>query len=218
MHWSTKIPPLVIIIHLLILANYPALEWLTKPLILLSILLGYTLGSTQKNKYVLLAFAASLVGDVLLLFDEQYEWCFIAGLASFLSAHVAFTVAFFKAKNQAMRFSLWYLVLAAIAYPVYYLLQQVQLNQPDLFFPVMAYVAAIVSTFIGAVVVQNQFSKSWYAVAGALYFIASDYALGYNKFVAAIPMSSLLIMSTYAVAQYLLMLSFINIQTAKKVV
>lgn len=218
MHWSTKIPPIFVIIHLLVLANYSDLEVFTKPLILASILLSYVLASAKTSKTVLFAFSASLVGDVLLLFDDQFEWCFIAGLASFLSAHIAFTVAFFQYNSKPLKFSMWYIVLVALAYPVYYLLQQVQVNQPELFIPVVAYVAAIISTFIGSVVVQNQFTKSWYAVLGALYFIASDYALGYNKFVEAIPMASLLIMSTYSVAQYLLLLSFINSQNSKKVV
>jgi len=59
-----------------------------KPLILLSLLLMYSLISSQKNKWYVTALIFSFLGDTFLLFNgKQY---FMFGLGAFLLAHLCF--------------------------------------------------------------------------------------------------------------------------------
>ena len=68
--------------------------------------------------------------------------------------------------------------------------------------PVSAYlvvISAMVAFAVGTTV--------WAAALGAGLFFVSDLAIGWSRFVADFPRSPLVIMSTYHVAQFLLVLS-----------
>lgn len=58
----------------------------------------------------------------------------------------------------------------------------------------------------------EQFFLTFY---GALLFMVSDLSLAYHKFVAAIPMSGVLVMLTYAFAQWLIVKGILDTESRR---
>ena len=95
-----------IILFLIILAvdltavflNKESLRYFTKPLIVVSLILYFisqiSFVQSGLKKWILLALAFSLGGDILLLFETKDPVFFLLGLASFLIAHIFYIVFF----------------------------------------------------------------------------------------------------------------------------
>jgi uncharacterized membrane protein YhhN len=145
----------------------------------------------------------SLAGDVFLMLPRDL---FVAGLASFFAAHVAYVVAF-VIDGQEPALLLAGLVVVAVGMAVVgrRLVGAVKAGPtPQLAGPVVAYVtviSAMVATAIG--------SGNPVAIAGALSFYASDALLGWNRFARPFPHARLAVMVTYHVGQGLLVLSLL---------
>lgn len=139
----------------------------------------------------------SLAGDVFLMWPQQG---FLPGLVAFLLAHLAFIVAFtrrvpFLARSKP--FALYALVAAV-------LLSQLWPSVPvALRWPVLAYVVCLAAMAAQAGVVwlvargSDGEALARNAAIGGVLFMASDTLLAFNKFNAPIPLSALLILTTY---------------------
>ena len=154
-----------------------------------------------------------LGSDVVLEFEARSELAFIAGLASFLLAHVCYIVFFFA---RARRWPVTPLLFVAVgaAFLLSTLLPHVARRQADLLAPVCVYCAAIAVMAYAAIS-----SGSALATAGALVFVVSDFALAYDKFAPA-PLAwwwqpRLIVMVTYYVAQLLITASFRSVGPLK---
>jgi uncharacterized membrane protein YhhN len=195
------------------MSQYAYLELVFKPLIMLSII-GFTylyLKSFNYYKWILFAFVFSWLGDVFLLGQSKHDLFFVAGLASFLIAHLLYAAYFMKSvnyiwnKSRVIRVLQFLLVLFVIAY--YCLMYRGLLN---LALPVLFYVSTIGAM---AILALNRFSicsnnAFWFTFIGAMLFVLSDSIIGYNKFVEAIPYAHLYIMLLYCAAQYLILRGF----------
>ncbi len=174
-----------------------ALVYATKPLLMpLLMLLAYKEGIKDRLFYLALFF--SFLGDVFLMFNGANY--FILGLGSFLLAHV-FYVILFKRDFKINLFPSLALIVATMAY-LAFLYPSVP---PGFVIPVVLY--CIVITLMGVVAVSRKTTPRSYAfvLVGALLFIISDSLIALNKFHTPIENHAIYIMTTYGLAQYLIL-------------
>ena len=104
MTFSKKLLPFIFLslLHLIgLFLDNSSIDMITKPLLMPS-LLFYFLGTAQKsplNRYVSMALIFSFLGDTLLMFVEENDLFFLAGLVGFLIAHIIYIVINMSAKN-----------------------------------------------------------------------------------------------------------------------
>jgi len=183
-------------------------EIVTKPLataLLVGVAATIDPAQSEVRAAFVIALVASLVGDVLLLDDSL----FIAGLAAFLAAHVAYVVGFLLTDSWH-----WWGV-AASAVPITVtvavvgraILAATRARAAPLRVGVRVYLVVILTMFAcacgagGAVL-----------IAGAALFVVSDSLLGWRQFVADHDRARMrtAVMVTYHLAQLLLTLSLIR--------
>lgn len=185
-------------------------------------LLGFGVYFHRKfpSKNILLsALLFSWIGDVILLFADIAEIYFILGLLAFLIAHLSYCVLFNKQiigeiQINKILFAVGSLVIA------FYLTAMILVLIPrlgELKIPVIIY-AAVISTmllfaFNGYLIWKKP--GALYIFLGAVAFVASDSILAFDKFYAPIQKSSFFIMLTYLVAQYLIVVGIIKLNTKK---
>jgi len=147
------------------------------------------------------------VGDVILIYADVYESFFMYGLAAFLIGHIFYIWSFRKYAHKTtslLKRKPWILI-----FPFLYtitLLTIVFSSLGDMKIPVIIYALAITAMCIASINRSgrtNQYSFL-FVFAGALFFIASDSMIAINRFYSEISSASLLIMSTYIIAQYLI--------------
>lgn len=195
------------------ITNLSSLHYFTKPLIVVSLLIFFFTRSPFLNKtirtFMILALICSLIGDVALLFDDINPNYFIIGLASFLVAHVMYVLVFLKqkdSKKSPIGFMIAMLLYAAF---LFYMLKD---GLGDLLIPVIVYMIVILSMSTTAYLrykLDNIVSYNW-VFSGALLFMLSDSILALDKFYQPLPLSSVLIMLTYALAQYCIVIGILK--------
>jgi len=179
------------------------LEYVCKPAVMIALVgVALTLDPTHADRrdWVIFALVLSTAGDVFLMLPRDL---FVAGLASFLLAHVAYVVAFRLHGGSGL---LWAVAAAGLlaldvvlARPV---IGAVRRRHPDLLIPVVVYIA-VISAMVSAALVTGVAL----AIAGAALFFASDTLIAWNRFVAPRPWMPLAIIVTYHLGQAGLVLS-----------
>lgn len=200
----------------ILLFNQDEIAWFLKPVLLPFLILGvFFSGSFPSKKLLLVALSFSWIGDIILLFAERDELFFIAGLIAFLISHIVYILLFnkqLKYKNRKNKAVFWIGVTSIIMY----LIVMVSILLPrlgDLTMPVFVY-ALVISTmllfaFKGFLTWEEP--GNWFVLIGAIAFVSSDSILAFNKFYAPIVMSSFLIMVTYLIAQYLIVVGILKL-------
>jgi uncharacterized membrane protein YhhN len=122
--------------------------------------------------------ALSAIGDLLL----EVPGHFVAGLATFLCAHVAYTAAFLRDEGRlrlarALPFAVW--LLAAFAW--------IQPGLGDMTVPVIAYMLAIGTMMWRAAARWGAHAGATAATAGAVLFGLSDTLIAIDRFRAPFP-------------------------------
>ena len=185
------------------------LRVISKPLLLLS-LLGYFIANAMVNRnstfYLMVgALFCSLLGDVFLLFETNINLYFALGLASFLAAHLLFILVFIKKwhKPASTIFKGLSILLLSYGILLFFILKD---SLGALQIPVILYIIGILAMVITAFRRKGKVPNSSFNLvfAGALFFVVSDSILAIDKFLIDIPLSHILIMGTYATAQYLI--------------
>lgn len=189
----------------------PGLNMLTKPLICISLAIYLARKANMNAGFSRLIFAAlvlSFFGDCFLLLAGKGAHFFILGLFSFLAAHVFYSLAFFRDFKNDPQASKVYghlmLFVMGIFSLSYYSWIRNYLH--DLRIPVMVYmfVIAIMAILAGYRYKRVNLLSFRLIYIGAIFFIASDSLLAYNKFVEPFSLAGLAIMGTYMLAQYLI--------------
>ncbi|MBM3402656.1 MAG: lysoplasmalogenase [Bacteroidetes bacterium] len=209
---------LIIILNILVqttvLQDYSIL---IKPLICISLAFylyaksNLTIGF---NRLVFSGLIFSLVGDVLLIYSESDVYLFLYGLVSFLLTHILYSSAFFrdfKNKPQESKyFGHLMLFLMGVFSLTFYSWIRDYLN--DFRIPVMAYIFVIsVMAILAAYRYKRVNLLSFRLICwGAIFFVLSDSALAFGKFVEPYSYSGVLIISTYMIAQYLITMGTIE--------
>ncbi|MCE4562969.1 lysoplasmalogenase [Maribellus sp. CM-23] len=190
-------------------------ELIFKPLIMIWIAGFFFLHAKGIDKTVRklagLGFLASWGGDVLLMFTSDNELFFILGIASFLAAQVFYAFLFLRTieisgkKSFLKKQPVWMIPYIAFGLIVYIVL-----------FPHLdAVLKVAVLVYLIAILIMASTALNRYGnghpvsftlvFSGALLFVLSDTLIAANKFLMAIPLGGLLIMTTYIAAQYLIM-------------
>jgi uncharacterized membrane protein YhhN len=208
---------LISAIHLfsLLLPEGPAfVESVSKVLLLPSLIVVFfrlTKGRVDHRRwFVLAALLLSWVGDVALLFQGRSNDYFLLGLMSFLFAHICYVIAFNLSLSVLRGSLLWrrpWLIPIFFGYGIFmFLLMSSGLGA--MLVPVLLYMSVILVMGLSAL---NRYGTAaaqsfWPVMLGALLFILSDSFLALNKFREPFSSSSLLIMFSYILAQFFIVL------------
>jgi uncharacterized membrane protein YhhN len=158
--------------------------------------------------WVIAALALGLLGDIgLLLSNGRTDPPFLAGLGAFLLGHIAYIVAFTKLGLRGLDLLAGGLVVAGIA---------------GLALPAVLrgaarsagrHLALIVAGYAGVLACMTVLGVGTGAIAvaiGAVLFLTSDTMIGRERFATALPSGRLLIIVTYHLAQFLILIGLIR--------
>lgn len=173
-------------------------EWVAKPAtlsLLVAVALVLTPLSSGVRAWFVVGLVCSLAGDVFLMLPRER---FVAGLASFLLAHLAYVVGLGLAhESWPLTVLGLVVVLVAMAFVGRNVVGAVAAgDEPAFKAPVLAYM-----TVISAMVVVAFGTASPIAIGGALLFYVSDAVLAWNKFVKPFRAGRLTVMVTYHLGQ-----------------
>jgi uncharacterized membrane protein YhhN len=185
------------------------IEYVLKPATLAVLVAAAAVADLGSLKpWLVAALALGLLGDVgLMLSDGRPDPPFLAGLGAFLLGHVAYIVAFTRYGLHSLDVVAGALVvvgIAGLALPA--VLRGAAASAGRDFALLVAGYAAVLSCMAvlaaGTGVVAT-------AVGGAL-FLVSDTLIGRERFVARLANGPLLIIVTYHVAQFLILIGLIH--------
>ena len=210
---------LVLMLHLFAqLLGYTSIQYASKlillPLLMLFFYVQPFFATATKTKYlILIGLFGSFLGDAFLLSDAL----FIPGMIAFMTTHI-FNILFFHPLKPTegvskVKLYLSIILLAAFCVFVYLFLKDAM---GALIYPVLAYMLLISTSAIYTIRASLNQKVTMLAelfwTPGMLFFIASDALLAFNKFYWSIESSidniGLVIMSTYGIAQMLLVKGF----------
>lgn len=190
--------------------------YLTKPGVMLALLVWlWQAGGFNGH---LIWFAAgllfSLAGDVFLMLPREQ---FIAGLVSFLLAHLAYLAGFNASLPPASLASLAVALLVGLTAGQLYHRLSVAIEtsgHKKLKTPVLVYSAVISLMLVAALLtlVRAEWlaGPALIASSGALLFFLSDALLAWNRFVTPLPYGRLRVRITYHLGQALIMLGAVS--------
>lgn len=205
---------------LLIILGREDISWFLKPFLIPFLFLAvYSCGDFPSKKFLLTALIFSWIGDVVLLFADKGEIYFIIGLISFLMSHIAYIILFSKQlrinsnRNKAV---FWAGTTAIIVYLMVMLAVLLPRLGP-LKIPVIVYAMVLSTMLLFAFKGYLKWNSpaNIYILLGAVIFVSSDSILAFNKFYETLKFSSLLIMSTYITAQYLIVVGILKLNKKK---
>jgi uncharacterized membrane protein YhhN len=185
-----------------------------KPAIM--IMLGLHYWITQRDqgrilsKSVVLAIIFSCAGDTLLMFQEKDGNFFMFGLAAFLVAHIFYILAYRQHQSPDTSNELQGLQKIRYAFPIILsgtgLVVILYGRLGEMKIPVLIYAMVLTGMVLAALFRFGKTSSSSFALVfgGAILFMISDSLIAINKFLEPLPMAGIWIMTTYIVAQYLI--------------
>ncbi len=175
---------------------YPG-SFALKVLPILLLLLAAVNARAFSGRWLLIAAVVfSGAGDVIL--DLTFSGYFIAGLVSFLTAHIFYVALFLR--GATFRRSMALATLAAVALPAAMaVFLWPHLGPMQL--PVAVYITVIASMLVTSL---HRSRLNATVVAGAIAFVISDSILALNKFYSPFAEARYAIMATYYFAQYLI--------------
>ena len=181
----------------------------TKPLILLSLFAYFALNGRALQRSIYLFMLAALffswLGDVMLMYEYISPMYFMLGLGAFLTAHIMYLTVFLKRWNIRPGPLFWLVVIVLILYGCF-LFWQLKDSLGNLLVPVVLYVLVILAMAVASFGRKGMVTPKSFTMVflGALFFIISDSVLAINKFTDSVPYAHILVMGTYATAQYLI--------------
>lgn len=189
--------------------HYQEYRILTKPLIVISLIIYFTQNAKHLPKkiyqFTLLAMCFSLIGDVLLHFNDRSPSFFTLGLFCFLLAHISYSIVFLHQRAHKLAKESWIIIMGLLScgLAVFSMLMN---SLGNLMFPVILYIIAILVMAITSLNRMGMVSNKSYILVflGAFIFIISDSILAINKFSFDIPWGGFWVMATYATAQFLI--------------
>ncbi|MFV5700740.1 lysoplasmalogenase [Flavobacterium sp. XS2P12] len=205
---------------LLIILGKEDIAWFIKPFLIPFLILAvYFCGDFPSKRFLSIALTFSWMGDVVLMFADKAEIYFIVGLVAFLISHITYIILFSKQLriNSSRNNAVFWVGITAI---IVYLILMFLLLLPtlgDLKIPVLVYAIVLSTMLLFAFKGYLKWSKpaGTYIVLGASIFVISDSILAFNKFYEPILFSSFLIMVTYLIAQYLIVVGILKLNRKK---
>lgn len=189
------------------------LEYVAKPgcmVLLIACALSIDPADSAAGRLLVTALALSMLGDVFLMLPGRQPGSsgpnlFVAGLGSFLLAHLAYVVGFGLegVELEGLLLGVVPVVLLVLVVGRRVRAAVASGSEPELAVPVSAYIGVIslmVLTAFGTTDVR--------AMVGAVLFAGSDALIAWERFVAKRPWGPVTIIVTYHLAQALLVLTF----------
>jgi uncharacterized membrane protein YhhN len=188
--------------------NLPSLHLIAKPMLVIFLGAYYQQSVPSTNKTFLLALIFCWSGDVLLMFEHHYELFFLAGLGSFLIAHLLLIFTYRQLLfpdsglhgTQRIRLSFPIILagsgLVVVLYP----------RLGELKIPVMVYALVLTLMVVQAIfrLGRTKGSSFWPVFLGATLFMLSDSLLATDKFYEPFYLAGVWVMATYIAAVYLI--------------
>lgn len=205
---------------LILLYNLENIAWYLKGLLIPILWLAVYFSEDFPSKKILLgALLFSWIGDVILLFANISEIYFILGLVAFLISHVIYIILFNKQnkpdvpKNKGVFF-------IGLGFILVYLTTMLTVLLPklgDLQLPVIVYALTISTMLLYAFSGYLIWKKpaNTYIFIGAIVFVLSDSILAMDKFYEPIYKNSFFIMLTYLMAQYLIVIGILKLNSVR---
>jgi uncharacterized membrane protein YhhN len=206
---------LLLVAHLFAItfrSDFPFLEWITKPSLLISLGIFFYFESKKgkilrgsQRALILAAIIFSCLGDTILLFENM----FVFGLGSFLIAHVCYISAFIQ-DNKGWIFTKkdrWFWVIPVAVYGIAFMSYLLP-HLGAMTIPVCVYSIAILTMFLTVINRWKSVSYDsfWWVLIGAIFFCLSDSLLAINLFAQPVPYGNILVITTYAVGQFMMIL------------
>ena len=184
-----------------------SLEYVCKPLtlaLLIGVAVALDVDDSAVRAWFVVALTLSLLGDVFLMLPRDL---FVAGLASFLLAHVAFVVGLWVDGQTSAAFGIGVAIaLVAVAAIGRRILVAVRRGEhAGMAVPVAAYMSVISLMLASAVGTREPL-----AIVGAGLFYSSDALIAWERFVDPRPWHRLAIIVTYHLGQAGLTLSLLT--------
>ena len=172
---------------------------------LAAVALALGAGGSTTGRLVLLALLLGMVGDVLLLEDDERR--FLGGLAAFLVGHLAWVAAFVASglDDPALAWVGAAVLVGALVVGRRILPAALAEGGAALATAVGAYMVVI-----GAMAVLGWATGDVLVGPGAALFVVSDTVLALGKFVEASPWTRLVVIVTYHLAQALLVVGLLG--------
>ncbi len=186
----------------------------SKPLIMLSLTTFYFLSvpPMARSRSAIMAMVCSFAGDIFLMKEDF----FIAGLISFLLAHVFYIFTYRQHQSEESENALAGLQRIRLAFPVILAASGLVIilfpALADLKIPVIIYAAVLAAMVLNALFRFGKTSSVsfWLVFIGAVLFMASDSILAINKFLEPLPDAGIYIMLSYCAAQFLIVTGLIK--------
>ncbi len=194
------------------LLNLPnAIHYFTKSALMITLIL-YFLSAVKGVKFkdktlFIFAMICALLGDTFLIFQAQNPLFFMLGLGAFLLMQIGYSLYFnreIKFKKSLLFHAPYWMIFVIIYDLMLYI--NVSENSGNLKGAILAYTICIATMMLSAInrfgqISQNSFRWVFF---GALFFLISDSILAVNKFASPVSNAGFWIMSTYTLAQYLI--------------
>ena len=199
--------------------NLPnVIHYFTKPALMITLILYFlsaVKGTNFKDKtHFISAIIFALLGDTFLMFQRQNSLFFMLGLGAFLLMQIGYSLFFNREikikKSLLFRKPYWIILVIVYALTLYKIVSE---NVGGLKGAILVYTICIATMLLSAInrfgqISQNSFRWVFF---GALFFLISDSVLAINKFAGAVPYAGFWIMSTYTLAQYLIVRGVIKV-------
>jgi uncharacterized membrane protein YhhN len=188
--------------------KYKPLECISKPAVTIVLFVWLCQAGKMHGPLAWFAIGAamSVAGDIFLMVPRDL---FIAGLAAFLIAHLAYIVGLNPTPPPVNAFTLIAaIILGLIVWRAYARLAKglAARGAAALRLPVLAYAVVISLMLLSASVtlIRPEWSRAHAALVagGALFFWISDLTLAWDRFVAPVARADLKVIVTYHVAQF----------------
>lgn len=170
-------------------------------------------GAKRDGIWFLLALLFSLAGDIFLLFSMRV---FLLGLYAFFISHVFFIIGFNQIPPTLAQVLIGGAIVIILTLAVGFLIQAKIAHKPELQkfrIPIIAYSIVLSSMAVSAGLslfkAQYPVGAACLALVGGLLFLASDSMLAYNRFVKRFRAAPLLVIMTYHLAQFALILGYL---------
>ncbi|MFN8052371.1 MAG: lysoplasmalogenase [Acidimicrobiales bacterium] len=181
------------------------LEYVLKPATMVALVaaaIAITPAEPSMRWWFVAALVCSLAGDVFLMLPDV-ETYFVPGLASFLVGHVLYIVGLVHGGVSGVGLLvgavLTFMLLAAVGPTIVKGAQEVDRRLPVPVFLYILTISVMVTCAVGSGVAV--------AIVGAFLFYLSDFCIGWSRFVTDFRYARMAIITTYHLAQILLVVS-----------
>lgn len=185
-----------------------------KPAIMITLGLHYLITQKENNQPVsrslVLAIVFSCAGDTLLMLQGREASFFVYGLAAFLVAHIFYILTYRQHRSDDNANELQGLQKIRYAFPIILSgtgLVVILFNRlGGMKVPVVVYAAVLTTMVITALFRFGKTNATSFGLVfgGAILFMISDSLIAINKFLEPLSMAGIWVMTTYILAQYLI--------------